>query len=69
MTASIALPLRLAPAAKVTVERVERRESTDGELIERVAGGDRPAFEELYRRYVRAGLGLSLRRIGVRGSS
>ncbi len=67
MTASIALPLRLAPAAKVTVERVERRESTDGELIERVAGGDRPAFEELYRRYVRAVLGLALRRIGDRG--
>ena len=67
MTASIALPLRLAPAAKVTVERVERRESTDGELIERVARGDRPAFEELYRRYVRAVLGLALRRIGDRG--
>jgi len=67
MTASIALPLRLAPAVKVTVDRVEGRESTDGELIERVAGGDRPAFEELYRRYVRAVLGLALRRIGDRG--
>jgi RNA polymerase sigma-70 factor (ECF subfamily) len=46
---------------------VERREPTDGELIERVAGGDRPAFEELYRRYVRAVLGLALRRLGDRG--
>jgi RNA polymerase sigma-70 factor (ECF subfamily) len=46
---------------------VERREPTDGELIERVAGGDRWAFEELYRRYVRAVLGLALRRIGDRG--
>lgn len=46
---------------------MERREPTDGELIERVAGGDRPAFEELYRRYVRAVLGLALRRIGDRG--
>lgn len=46
---------------------MERRDPTDGELIERVAGGDRPAFEELYRRYVRAVLGLALRRIGDRG--
>jgi RNA polymerase sigma-70 factor (ECF subfamily) len=67
MTTSIALPLRLAPSAKVTVEPVDRRESTDGELIERVARGDRPAFEQLYRRYVRAVLGLALRRIGDRG--
>jgi RNA polymerase sigma-70 factor (ECF subfamily) len=40
---------------------------TDGELIERVADGDRPAFEELYDRYSRAVLGLALRRIGDRG--
>ena len=33
------------------------REPTDGELIEHIAGGDRSAFEELYRRYVRAVLG------------
>jgi RNA polymerase sigma-70 factor (ECF subfamily) len=46
---------------------VNRHERTDGELIERVANGDRPAFEELYRRYVRAVLGLALRRLGDRG--
>ena len=40
---------------------------TDGELIERVAGGDRDAFEELYRRYARPVLGLALRRLGDRG--
>jgi RNA polymerase sigma-70 factor (ECF subfamily) len=40
---------------------------TDGQLIERVAGGDRPAFEELYERYSRAVLGLALRRLGDRG--
>jgi RNA polymerase sigma-70 factor (ECF subfamily) len=40
---------------------------TDGELIERVAEGDRPAFEELYRRYARAVLGLALRHLGDRG--
>jgi RNA polymerase sigma-70 factor, ECF subfamily len=49
------------------MKSVYRREPTDGELIERVAGGDRPAFEELYRRYARAVLGLALRRIGDRG--
>ncbi|MGH3133943.1 MAG: RNA polymerase sigma factor [Gaiellaceae bacterium] len=46
---------------------MERREPTDGELIERIAGGDRRAFEELYQRYARAVLGLALRRLGDRG--
>ncbi|MEP7335191.1 MAG: sigma-70 family RNA polymerase sigma factor [Actinomycetota bacterium] len=42
-------------------------EQTDGELIERVGGGDRDAFEELYRRYTRPVLGLAFRRLGDRG--
>src|SRR5437867_5740620 len=49
------------------MERVYQAESTDGELIERIAGGDRPAFEELYGRYARAVLGLAMRRLGDRG--
>lgn len=49
------------------MERVDGSESTDGQLIERVAGGDRRAFDELYRRYARAVLGLALRRLGDRG--
>ena len=40
---------------------------TDGELIRRVADGDRDAFDELYRRYARPVLGLALRRLGDRG--
>lgn len=40
---------------------------TDGQLIARVAQGDRTAFDELYRRYARAVLGLALRRLGDRG--
>jgi RNA polymerase sigma-70 factor (ECF subfamily) len=40
---------------------------TDGQLLERVARGDRSAFDELYRRYARAVLGLALRRLGDRG--
>ena len=39
----------------------------DAELIRRVAGGDRSAFEELHRRYARSVLGIALRRIGDRG--
>jgi RNA polymerase sigma-70 factor (ECF subfamily) len=41
--------------------------ATDGDLIVRIAGGDRNAFEELYRRYARPVLGLALRRLGDRG--
>jgi RNA polymerase sigma-70 factor, ECF subfamily len=40
---------------------------SDGDLIERVAGHDRGAFEELYRRYARAVLGMALRRLRDRG--
>jgi len=66
MTA-FALPSRAVTTAPARIESVERREPTDGELLERIGRGDRPAFEELYRRYVRAVLALALRRIGDRG--
>jgi RNA polymerase sigma-70 factor (ECF subfamily) len=39
----------------------------DGDLLARVAGGDRAAFDTLYRRYVRSVFGLALRRLGDRG--
>ena len=42
-------------------------DTSDGELIERVASHDADAFAELYRRYARVVLGLALRRIGDRG--
>lgn len=42
-------------------------ELTDGQLIERIADRQRAAFDELYRRYARAVLGLALRRLGDRG--
>src|SRR5437762_9863022 len=41
--------------------------TTDGELIQRTAGGDRLAFEDLYHRYARPVFGLALRRLGDRG--
>lgn len=49
------------------MQRVNGAVSTDGKLIERVAEGDRRAFDELYRRYRRAVLALALRRLGDRG--
>ena len=46
--------------------RVSDRVS-DGDLIKRVGGGDRNAFEVLYRRFARPVFGLALRRLGDRG--
>ena len=52
-------------AAEARTEDTEG-ELTDGELIQRVAGGDANAFEVLYHRYVRSVFGLALRRLGDR---
>lgn len=41
----------------------------DGELVVRVARGDRGAFEALYERYVRSVYALALRRLGDRHSA
>src|ERR1043166_4830858 len=41
--------------------------TSDSELIQRAATGDRSAFEVLYRRYARPVFGLALRRLGDRG--
>ena len=57
--------MALRPAVRMV--RVREPVPSDGELIERIADGDRPAFEELYRRYARPVLGLALRRLGDRG--
>ena len=47
--------------------RTMRPVTSDGELIQRAATGDRSAFEDLYRRYARPVFGLALRRLGDRG--
>jgi RNA polymerase sigma-70 factor (ECF subfamily) len=49
---------RLAPPAE---------ECTDAELLQRIGGGDREAFDVLYRRFVRPVFSLALRRLGDRG--
>jgi RNA polymerase sigma-70 factor (ECF subfamily) len=41
--------------------------TSDGELIQAAATGDRSAFEDLYRRYARPVFGLALRKLGDRG--
>ena len=40
---------------------------SDDRLIERVAGGDREAFTELYRRFARPVLAMALRALGDNG--
>ena len=69
MDAALTLSRPALPRAPevVSIRRVPHAELTDGDLIERVGGGDRDAFEELYRRYMRPVLGLALRRLGDRG--
>ena len=62
------VPLALPPTATAdSISRVDRATVTDGELLGRIGSGDRDSFEELYRRYARAVLGLALRRLGDRG--
>jgi RNA polymerase sigma-70 factor (ECF subfamily) len=67
MATSLAIRAVSYQARPVIMGRVVGIEQTDGQLIERVAGGDRRAFDELYRRYARAVLGLAVRRLGDRG--
>jgi RNA polymerase sigma-70 factor (ECF subfamily) len=54
-----------------TTRRQERpapaEHADDGELLQRIADGNREAFDVLYRRYVRPVFALALRRLGDRG--
>lgn len=50
----------MSPAGVATAE-------TDSHLIERVAGGDRDAFTELYLRFARPVLALAVRQLGDHG--
>jgi RNA polymerase sigma-70 factor, ECF subfamily len=56
-----------SPVERSSVGAVSDTDVSDGDLIERVAERDRGAFEELYRRYARAVLGMALRRMRDRG--
>ena len=68
MELAVCTGTRLPCAAEAaTMLRVSTIQPTDEDLMARVAGGDRDAFGDLYRRYARAVLGLALRRLGDRG--
>ena len=59
-----ALPFRERESSRL--EAPEEPDTSDGDLIRRVAGRDANAFELLYRRYARPVFGLALRRLGDR---
>jgi RNA polymerase sigma-70 factor (ECF subfamily) len=62
-----ARPRRPTRARTRTTSRAAAEQCSDGELLERIAGGDREAFDVLYRRFVRPVFALALRRLGDRG--
>ena len=67
MESVLAVPIGLpSPPRAATMRPVHAAEATDADLIQRTAGGDRDAFELLYRRYARSVFGLALRRLGDR---
>ena len=69
MSVSYALPAALPRRAEreaTSNETPDEPDTTDGELIRRVAGRDATAFELLYRRFARPVFGLALRRLGDR---
>jgi RNA polymerase sigma-70 factor (ECF subfamily) len=67
MAASLAIRAGSFRVPTTIMHSVQLPEATDGQLIVRIAGGDRGAFDELHGRYSRAVLGLALRRLGDRG--
>ncbi|HMC74019.1 MAG TPA: sigma-70 family RNA polymerase sigma factor [Terriglobales bacterium] len=69
MGISVALPAAMPQGTdRATTPQNLPEESglSDGDLLERIAGRDTGAFEELYQRYARSVFGLALRRLGDR---
>ena len=62
----LALDLPARATARAAAPR-PAADCSDGELLERIAVGDREAFDVLYRRFVRPIFALALRRLGDRG--
>jgi RNA polymerase sigma-70 factor (ECF subfamily) len=63
----LALDLPAQSSTKRTASPAPAEQCNDGELLQRIAGGDREAFDVLYRRFVRPVFALALRRLGDRG--
>jgi len=67
MGISVALPAAMPQGTgRETTDQRLQDEPSDGDLLQRVAGRDAGAFEELYHRYARPVFGLALRRLGDR---
>jgi RNA polymerase sigma-70 factor, ECF subfamily len=62
----LALDLPARPRARER-QPAAAEHCSDGELLQRIARGDREAFDVLYRRFVRPVFALALRRLGDRG--
>jgi RNA polymerase sigma-70 factor, ECF subfamily len=54
------------PRGAATIPDMDSERLTDGQLLRRIADGDRTAFDALYERYARSVYGLALRRLGDR---
>ena len=67
-TLTFTIPLPAAPPT-ATIPAVHSLDATDSDLLLRVGGGDRDAFETLYKRYARSVFGMALRRLGDRGTA
>jgi RNA polymerase sigma-70 factor (ECF subfamily) len=63
----LALDLPAQTSTKRTASPAPAEQCNDGELLQRIAGGDREAFDVIYRRFVRPVFALALRRLGDRG--
>lgn len=70
MSATLVFTIPLPAASPTaTIPAVHSLDATDSDLLLRVGGGDRDAFEALYRRYARSVFGMALRRLGDRGTA
>ena len=70
MEYALQLPYRLPRERRAeTILPVGDQDTSDSKLLQRIAEGDRDAFESLYKRYARSVLGLALRRLGDRGQA
>jgi RNA polymerase sigma-70 factor, ECF subfamily len=67
MELALETPARLRAVPQPAAEAARADDSTDAELLVRVAERDREAFELLYHRYVRSVMGIALRRLRDRG--
>jgi RNA polymerase sigma-70 factor (ECF subfamily) len=63
----LALDLPAQSSPKRAARPAPAAQCNDGELLQRIAGGDREAFDVLYRRFVRPVFAMALRRLGDRG--